>query len=163
MFCHDFKGENYTHLFNSRPNICKSCCLNTHFILNNWFDRILKQMKNDDCSARRLRATFIMNCIPSLCPVVPERKFSVSGASYARCAAKSWRIFSWIWWTRDTPSCTRTVCLTTMTWRRPAPRRDRELVSWPAELSFNFHLLEVVSRYRDPQLQVGENYSHFFV
>ena len=26
----------------------------------------------------------------------------------------------------------------------------------------NFHLLEVVSRYRDPQLQVDENYSHLF-
>ena len=26
---------------------------------------------------------------------------------------------------------------------------------------FNFHPLEVVSRYRDPQLQVGENYSYF--
>ena len=25
-----------------------------------------------------------------------------------------------------------------------------------------FHPLEVVSRYRDPQLQVGENYSHLF-
>ena len=26
----------------------------------------------------------------------------------------------------------------------------------------NFHPLELVSRYRDPQLQVGENYSHLF-
>ena len=26
--------------------------------------------------------------------------------------------------------------------------------------NLNFHPLEVVSRYRDPQLQVGENYSH---
>ena len=26
----------------------------------------------------------------------------------------------------------------------------------------NFHQLEVVSRYRDPQLQVGENYSYLF-
>ena len=26
----------------------------------------------------------------------------------------------------------------------------------------NFHPLEVVSRYRDPQLQVGENYSYKF-
>ena len=25
----------------------------------------------------------------------------------------------------------------------------------------NFHPFEVVSRYRDPQLQVGENYSYF--
>ena len=29
-----------------------------------------------------------------------------------------------------------------------------------ANLSSNFHPLDVVSRYRDPQLQVGENYSH---
>ena len=28
---------------------------------------------------------------------------------------------------------------------------------------FNFHPLEVVSRYRDPQLQVGENYAYFFL
>ena len=28
--------------------------------------------------------------------------------------------------------------------------------------NFNFHPLEVVSRYRDPQLQVGENYSYPF-
>ena len=27
----------------------------------------------------------------------------------------------------------------------------------------NFHPLEVVSRYRDPQLQVGENYSYLFI
>ena len=27
---------------------------------------------------------------------------------------------------------------------------------------FNFHPLEVVSRYRDPQLQVAENYSYLF-
>ena len=26
--------------------------------------------------------------------------------------------------------------------------------------NFNFHLLEVVSRYRDPQLQVTENYPY---
>ena len=33
--------------------------------------------------------------------------------------------------------------------------------SLPAKLShLNFHPLEVVSRYRDPQLQVGENYSY---
>ena len=29
-------------------------------------------------------------------------------------------------------------------------------------LYLNFHRLEVVSRYRDPQLQVGENYSYLF-
>ena len=28
--------------------------------------------------------------------------------------------------------------------------------------NLNFHQLEVVSRYRDPQLQVGENYSSLF-
>ena len=34
---------------------------------------------------------------------------------------------------------------------------------YPAKLiSSNFHPLEVVSRYRDPQLQVGENYSYLF-
>ena len=27
---------------------------------------------------------------------------------------------------------------------------------------FSFHPLEVVARYRDPQLQVGENYTHLF-
>ena len=32
----------------------------------------------------------------------------------------------------------------------------RCLLGWAPEL--NFHPLEVVSRYRDPQLQVGENY-----
>ena len=35
--------------------------------------------------------------------------------------------------------------------------------SLPAKISYlNFHLLEVVGRYRDPQLQVGENYSYLF-
>ena len=28
-------GENYSYLFNLRPNICESRCLNTHFIPNN--------------------------------------------------------------------------------------------------------------------------------
>ena len=28
--------------------------------------------------------------------------------------------------------------------------------------NLNFHLLQVVSRYRDPQLQVGENFSYVF-
>ena len=33
----------------------------------------------------------------------------------------------------------------------------------PAKLIYlNFHPLEVVSRYRDPQLQVAENYSFLF-
>ena len=29
-------GENYLYLFNLKPNICKSWCLSTHFIPNNW-------------------------------------------------------------------------------------------------------------------------------
>ena len=34
---------------------------------------------------------------------------------------------------------------------------------YPAKLIYlNFHPLEVVSRHRDPQLQVGENYSYLF-
>ena len=34
---------------------------------------------------------------------------------------------------------------------------------YPAKLLYlNFHPLEVVSRYRDPQLQVAENYSYLF-
>ena len=34
---------------------------------------------------------------------------------------------------------------------------------YPAKLVYlNFHPLEVVSRYPDPQLQVGENYSYLF-
>ena len=34
--------------------------------------------------------------------------------------------------------------------------------SYPAKLIYlNFHPLQVVSRYRDPQLQMGENYSLF--
>ena len=34
---------------------------------------------------------------------------------------------------------------------------------YPANLIYsNFHPLEVVCRYRDPQLQVGENYSYLF-
>ena len=33
----------------------------------------------------------------------------------------------------------------------------------PAEIfHFDFHPLEIVSRYRDPQLQVGGNYSRWF-
>ena len=34
----------------------------------------------------------------------------------------------------------------------------RLLHPYPALIHLNFHPLEVVSRYRDPQLQVGENY-----
>ena len=35
--------------------------------------------------------------------------------------------------------------------------------SFLAKLSYlNFHPLEIVSRYRDPQLQVDENYSYLF-
>ena len=34
---------------------------------------------------------------------------------------------------------------------------------YPAKLNnLNFHPLEVVSRYRDPQLQVAENYCYLF-
>ena len=34
---------------------------------------------------------------------------------------------------------------------------------YPAKLIYlNFHPLEIVSRYRDPQLQVAENYSYLF-
>ena len=34
---------------------------------------------------------------------------------------------------------------------------------YPAKFFYlNFHQLEVVSRYRDPQLQEGENYSYLF-
>ena len=29
--------------------------------------------------------------------------------------------------------------------------------------NYNFHPLEAVSRYRDPQVQVGENYSYWFI
>ena len=37
------------------------------------------------------------------------------------------------------------------------------ILIYPAELIYlNFHPLEVVSRYRDPQLQVSENYSYLF-
>ena len=31
-----------------------------------------------------------------------------------------------------------------------------------AAANYNFHALEVVSRYREPQLQVRENYSYLF-
>ena len=35
---------------------------------------------------------------------------------------------------------------------------------YPAnQIYLNFHPLEVVSRYRDPQLQVDENYSYLFI
>ena len=33
---------------------------------------------------------------------------------------------------------------------------------YPAKLIYYFYLLEVVSRYRDPQPQVGKNYSYLF-
>ena len=37
------------------------------------------------------------------------------------------------------------------------------LTPFSSELIYlNFHTLEVVSRYRDPQLQVAENYSYLF-
>ena len=35
---------------------------------------------------------------------------------------------------------------------------------YPVKLIYlNFHPPEVVARYRDPQLQVGENYSYLFI
>ena len=40
---------------------------------------------------------------------------------------------------------------------------DLRVNPYPANLIYlNFRPLEVVSRYRDPQLQVGENYSYLF-
>ena len=37
------------------------------------------------------------------------------------------------------------------------------IIPYPAKLIYlNFHPLDVVSRYRDPQLQVGENYWYWF-
>ena len=42
--------ENYSYLFNLRPNICKFCCLNSHFIPNKkWIHRLIKWIKNDYC------------------------------------------------------------------------------------------------------------------
>ena len=42
--------------------------------------------------------------------------------------------------------------------------RPRLINSFHAKSSyFTFHPLEVVSRYRDPQLQVGDNFRHFFL
>ena len=38
-------GENYSYLFNSRPNICKYLRLNTHFIPNDWFSPANKTEK----------------------------------------------------------------------------------------------------------------------
>ena len=40
---------NYSYLINLRPNICKSWCLNTHFIPDNWFNLVIKQIKNNYC------------------------------------------------------------------------------------------------------------------
>ena len=40
------------------------------------------------------------------------------------------------------------------------PRHSNQVNPLPAKAYFSkFHRLEVVSRYRDPQLQVSENYS----
>ena len=38
----------------------------------------------------------------------------------------------------------------------------QKCISTTIVLLKNFHLFEVVSRYRDPQLQAGENYSYVF-
>ena len=41
---------------------------------------------------------------------------------------------------------------------------DRRVTRYPAKLNnINFQPLEVVSRYRDPQLQVAENHSYFLI
>ena len=60
-------------------------------------------------------------------------------------------------WLRD-PHCTRVV----MTTRDNT--QQKATMSWPDSLTaklfkWNFHPLVVVSRWRDPQLQAGENYS----
>ena len=40
----------------------------------------------------------------------------------------------------------------------------RHINPYPAKkIYLTFHPLEVVSRYRDPQLQVGENYAYVFI
>ena len=45
----------------------------------------------------------------------------------------------------------------------PPGKKLSRLNPFPAELSYLcFHLLKVVHRYRDPQLQAGENYPHLF-
>ena len=42
-------------------------------------------------------------------------------------------------------------------------RVNKDKDPYPAKVNnLNFHPLEVVSRYRDPQLQVGENYADLF-
>ena len=41
--------------------------------------------------------------------------------------------------------------------------KDAKIINpYPELVYLNFHPLEVVSRYRDPQLQWGGNYSHLF-
>ena len=40
-------AENYSYLFNFITNICKSSCLDTHFIPNNSNCRLIKQIKNN--------------------------------------------------------------------------------------------------------------------
>ena len=40
-------AENYSNLFNWRPNICKYWCLNNPFIPNNWFYQLVEQLTND--------------------------------------------------------------------------------------------------------------------
>ena len=45
----------------------------------------------------------------------------------------------------------------------PCLGRQCDINPYPAKLFYlNFHPLEVVSRYRDPQLQVGENHAYLF-
>ena len=37
---------------------------------------------------------------------------------------------------------------------------NKQRISTMKALHYNFHPFQVVSRYRDPQLQIGENYSY---
>ena len=47
-------GENYLYLFNLIPNICKSWCLNAHFVPNSCdFDSQMKQIKTEYARAQR--------------------------------------------------------------------------------------------------------------
>ena len=62
----------------------------------------------------------------------------------------------------DTNSCSGT----SVTLERTGPsiyEPEGNLNPYPAKLIYlNFQLLEVMSRYRDPQLEVAENYSYLF-
>ena len=46
---------------------------------------------------------------------------------------------------------------------QPSPLAFHNINPYPPKLNYlNFQPLEVVSRYRDPQIQVAENYSYLF-